>query len=158
MRIPSDKTRRSGSAAGWWFEVSSQFMKMRMEIDLCNKLASPQLMPIFLSPRDLGKVWEKTGQKLEDLPKDITVLDLRMLVSQMMTDANPWEIFHFIASPEAITLATQIEKGEVNLDDDEEEEEGVGGGAVAAAGGAGAGVDAAAAELETEDEEEEVLV
>ena len=56
---------------------------------LCEKLASPTLMPIFLSPRDLAIVWEKSGRKKEDLPQDITVLELRLLVQQMQTDANP---------------------------------------------------------------------
>ena len=75
---------------------------------LCEKLASPQIMPVFLSPRDLAMVWEKSGRDKEDLPKDVTVLDLRMLVSQMQTDANPWSIFHLVASPDSIELAAEL--------------------------------------------------
>ena len=78
---------------------------------LCEKLASPSLMPIFLSPRDLARVWEKAGREAEELPKEVTVLDLRMLVSQMQTDVNPWSIFHIIASLEAMALAAELTGG-----------------------------------------------
>lgn len=111
---------------------------------LCEKLASPSLMPIFLSPRDLATVWEKSGRDKEDLPKDITVLELRLLVQQMQTDANPWSIFHFIASPSAIQLAAEISSGEPM-------EEG-------AASAAAASADKATADDASDDDDEDEIV
>ena len=50
----------------------------QLPIFLCERLASPSIMPIFLHPRDLAAVWEKSGRKVDELPKDVTVLDIRM--------------------------------------------------------------------------------
>ena len=87
----------------------------QLPIFLCERLASPSIMPIFLHPRDLAAVWEKSGRKVEDLPKDVTVLDIRMLVQQMQTATNPWKIFHIVGPKASIDLANEIEKGEVDL-------------------------------------------
>jgi hypothetical protein len=69
-----------------------------LPVFLCDRLASASFFPVFLSPRDLAVVWEKSGRKKEELPKDITVMDLRMLVQQWQTDANPGEISHLVGS------------------------------------------------------------
>ena len=37
---------------------------------MCDKLASPSIMPVFMNPRDLALVWEKSGRKMEELPQD----------------------------------------------------------------------------------------
>lgn len=130
----------NGFDAGCW----------QLPVFVCEKLASTTIMPVFLNPRDLAIVWEKSGRKMEDLPQDITVVDLRMLVSQMGTDTNPWSIFAFVASPSAIKLATQIQDGAEYLEDaDDGQAEG------AAAAGADDAVDA---DTNAAEEEEEVLV
>ena len=95
-------------------------------------------MPIFLNPRDLATLWEKSGRDKDALPEDVTVLELRMLVQQMQTDSNPWSIFHFVASPEAVKLATDLQGGGDGAD--------------------GEGEDAAESKAEEEEEEEEIVV
>jgi len=120
----------------------------QLPVFLCEKLASVTLMPLFLSPRDLALVWEKSGRDRADLPKDVTVIDIRMLVQQMQTDSSPWKIFHFIGSEEAAKLAADIEKGvDLTVADADDA-------APAAAAAGGAAEEAVAAV----DEEEEVMV
>lgn len=115
-----------------------------LPVFLCDRLASASFFPVFLSPRDLAVVWEKSGRKKEELPKDITVMDLRMLVQQWQTDANPWEIFHLVGSTEGAALAAEL-TGAPPPDESN-------GAPTGAQGAAEAGMEA------EEEEEEEVMV
>ena len=40
-------------------------------------------MPVFMTVGDLQRGWERSGRKKEDMPENITMMDLRTLVKQM---------------------------------------------------------------------------
>lgn len=122
----------------------------QLPLFICDKLQSPKIVPVFLNPRDLAKMWERSGRKKEDLPEDISVMDIRMLVKQMQTDENPWSIFHFVGSVDAVKLAAEIQGLPIpeGLDADEDSDGSEDGAAKSVYDSA----------TEDEDEEEEVMV
>ena len=123
----------------------------QLPLFICDKLQSPKIVPVFLNPRDLAKMWERSGRKKEDLPEDISVMDIRMLVKQMQTDENPWKIFHFVGSVDSVRLAAEIQGIPLpeGLEADNDGEDGADGGATKSV------YDTA---TEEEEEEEEVMV
>ena len=81
-----------------------------LPIFICNQLQSKSIVPAFVRPSDLKKTWIAAGRKEEDIPEDIMVVDLKLLVAQMMTDANDWTRLHIVPSEEAATLAMEMQE------------------------------------------------
>ena len=80
-----------------------------LPVFLCNQLQSKSVFPAFLKPSDLRKTWMAAGRKEEDIPEDIVVVDLRLLVAQMLTDANDWGRYHLVPSDEAVAFAAELQ-------------------------------------------------
>jgi len=70
------------------------------------------LLPIFLNPNDVRAAFDKLGVPAKAL-EGVKVMELRMLLQSMSEptpDAvNPWRAVRFIASPDAVALAQDIE-------------------------------------------------
>ena len=64
-------------------------------------------MPMFLSRKALAETWVVSGRKLGDLPPQQAVMDLRVLVAQMQTNAFAWEDLHFIAERKSVNLVRE---------------------------------------------------
>lgn len=125
----------------------------QLPLFICEKLQSPKIVPVFLNPRDLAKMWERSGRKKEDLPDDISVMDIRMLVQQMQTDDNPWKIFHFVGSIESVKLAAEIQGVPLpeGMDADDSD-------ASDTTGGSSAGKEMYESATEEDEDEDEVMV
>jgi len=79
-----------------------------LPVFLCEELQSRSICPVFLHPADLAATWEKAGRDPEQLPENLTVMDLRMLVSAMGSDASAWSLVEFIGSSKAAQLALEV--------------------------------------------------
>ena len=44
------------------------------------------------------------------MPKNLAMMDVRMLVKEMQTDSSPWELIQFVVSPEAVKLSQELAK------------------------------------------------
>ena len=75
---------------------------------MCDQLQSRRIVPVFFNPADLAKTWATAGRKAEELPENLTVMDVRMLVQNMLTDSSPWELIQFVGSQEAVKLAQDV--------------------------------------------------
>lgn len=82
----------------------------QLPIFMCKELQSTQIVPVFLHPADLSATWIKSGGTEENLPKNLAMMDIRMLVKEMQVDSSPWELIHFVVSPESIKLADELRK------------------------------------------------
>jgi len=80
-----------------------------LPVFICNQLQSKSVFPAFLRPSDLRKTWLAAGRAEADIPDDIVVVDLRLLVAQMLTDVNDWSRYHLVPSDEAIALAQELQ-------------------------------------------------
>ena len=91
-----EQLHAQGLEAGGW----------QLPIFACDELQSPSAMPMFFSHADVSAAWELSGRLREDVPEQLTVMDLRLLVHQMETsDAFPWAVVQFLCSPAAAELA-----------------------------------------------------
>ena len=79
----------------------------------CDELQSARAMPMFLSRKALAETWLMSGRKLSDMPEQQAVMDLRVLVAQMQTDAFAWESLHFITSRKAISQVKDAKRAAV---------------------------------------------
>lgn len=91
---------QQGLDAGCW----------QLPIFMCKELQSVQVVPVFLHPADLSATWMKAGGTEENLPKNLAMMDVRMLVKEMQLATSPWELIHFVNSPEAIKLSQELAK------------------------------------------------
>jgi len=83
----------------------------QVPVFLCNELQSASIAPAFLRPSALKETWIAAGRKEEDLPSDVMVVDLRLLVAQMLqTDANDWTRLHIVPDNEAVQLALELQE------------------------------------------------
>ena len=74
----------------------------------CDELQSAAVMPMFMSHEDLAHAWVLSGRKREDLPEQITVMDLRLLAHQMQTsDTFAWSTVQFLCSKTAVELVAE---------------------------------------------------
>lgn len=73
----------------------------------CDELSSPTVMPVFLSRADLVAAWITSGRSRESVPPNLAVIDLRVLVSQMQTDAFAWSTVAFVGSPRSVELVRE---------------------------------------------------
>ena len=80
-----------------------------LPVFICHALQSKSIMPAFLRPSDLKKTWLAAGRTEEDMPEDIMVLDLRLLIAQMMASGeNDWTRLHLVPSDEAVQAAQEL--------------------------------------------------
>ena len=82
-----------------------------LPVFICNELQSKSIYPAFLKPSDLKKTWVAAGRSEDSIPNDIMVVDLRLIISQMRTDANDWTRLHLVPSEDAILLAQELQGG-----------------------------------------------
>jgi len=82
----------------------------QLPIFMCKEMQSASIVPVFLHPADLAATWKSAGGNEEDIPENLAVMDLRMLVKEMQTDASPWQLIHFVVSPESVKLAEELQK------------------------------------------------
>ena len=73
----------------------------------CDELQSPTIMPVFLSRADLVAAWVASGRSRETVPAQLAVIELRVLVAQMQTDAFAWSTVVFVGSPRAADLVRE---------------------------------------------------
>ena len=57
---------------------------------LVLELQSERVMPFFFSRDDLVTCWMSSGRPFEDLPAELHVVELRALVSRVMTEPKDW--------------------------------------------------------------------
>lgn len=92
--------REAGMDPGCW----------TLPVFICQELQAKTIMPVFLSTTDIKDTWIKSGRAEADIPDNIQVIDLRMLVANMLTDdSNEWTRMHFISSPDAVALAMEVQ-------------------------------------------------
>jgi hypothetical protein len=82
----------------------------KLPVFMCKEMQSTAIVPVFLTPVELAKTWEKAGGTSENMPEELSVMDIRMLVAEMQVDSSPWRLIHFVNSQETIELAMEIEK------------------------------------------------
>ena len=68
------------------------------------------MLPVFLSRADLVKAWVVSGRRREDVPDNLTVMDLRVLVRQMQTDQFAWSTVQFVGSEAAVELVKEAKE------------------------------------------------
>uniref|UniRef100_A0A7S0NWM0 Uncharacterized protein n=1 Tax=Calcidiscus leptoporus TaxID=127549 RepID=A0A7S0NWM0_9EUKA len=73
----------------------------------CDELSSARVMPVFLSRADLVAAWEASGRSKESLPANLAVIELKVFVAQMQTDAFAWSSVAFVGSPRSVALVRQ---------------------------------------------------
>ena len=73
----------------------------------CDELSSATVMPVFLQRHDLVQAWVLSGRPKEAVPENLSVMDLRVLVHQMQTDAFAWSTVQFVGSPGAVALVRE---------------------------------------------------
>ena len=64
-------------------------------------------MPIFLSRKALAEAWVTSGRKLSEMPENIAVMDLGVLVAQMQTDAFNWPTVHVVCERRSVSLVRE---------------------------------------------------
>lgn len=57
----------------------------QLPVFMCKEMQSAAVVPVFLTPADLAATWKTAGGAEEDLPENLAVMDLRMLVKEMQT-------------------------------------------------------------------------
>ena len=90
-------------------QVAAQGMEQaswQVPVFCCDELQSPQSKPMFLSRKALQESWVVSGRKLADLPQT-AVMDLRVLVAQMQTDAFSWRKLEFVTARRCIQLVKE---------------------------------------------------
>jgi hypothetical protein len=73
--------------------------RVEMPIYLCEALQTPQVVPVFFDRIDLAMAWVQSGRTKESFnpTKDLTVMDLRQLVTHMQKEASfPWSLVQFV--------------------------------------------------------------
>ena len=77
----------------------------------CDELSSPSTMPVFLSRKALAEAWVTSGRKIKEMPENLNVMDLGVLVCQMQTDAFAWATLHFVCERKSIALVKESKQG-----------------------------------------------
>lgn len=103
-----EQLQAQGLEAGTW----------QLPLFCCDELESPNVLPIFLSRADLVETWVASGRKREDLPENLTVMDLRILVKQMQTDSFAWSTVQFVGSSLAVEMVKEAKEVSARLDMD----------------------------------------
>jgi hypothetical protein len=81
----------------------------QLPVFMCESLQGPNILPVFLNPREIPAVWEKAGRKAEDLPDKFVMMDIRMLVAEMRKPDMPWDKVHFVGTKESAEFANELQ-------------------------------------------------
>lgn len=87
--------------------------RVEMPVFLCEALQTPQAVPVFFDRVDLAIAWVQSGRKKEsfDTAKDLTVMDLRQLVTHMQNEASfPWVLVQFVPPSRAMAVLKGAEQ------------------------------------------------
>ena len=79
----------------------------------CDELQSPTHFPVFLSRKALAEAWVVSGRKIGDIPANLTVMDLGVLVCQMQTDVYAWSTLQFICERKSLQLVKEAREKRV---------------------------------------------
>jgi len=93
-----EQLQSEGLEAGGW----------QLPVFCTDELQSPTAMPVFLSRKALVEAWVTSGRKIGDLPANLTMMDVRLLVHQMQTDGVfAWSTVHFLTSRACVNLVQE---------------------------------------------------
>ena len=83
-------------------------------IFFCDELGNARVRPFFTSRNDLRDTWVAAGRTAESVPTEVTVVDLKSLVSKMRAGfaGIDWKTSMFIASQSSIAKAQEIQEVE----------------------------------------------
>ena len=77
----------------------------------CDELTSASKTPLFLSRKALAEAWVTSGRKLADLPQNLAVMDLGVVVHQMQQPGGlDWETVVFVCERKAVQLVQEAKK------------------------------------------------
>ncbi|KAL1525129.1 hypothetical protein AB1Y20_020001 [Prymnesium parvum] len=82
----------------------------QLPVFLCDELQSPDLLPVFFSRATLVEAWVESGRSKETVPANLSVIDLRVLVAQMQTDAFSWRTLTFVGSADSVALVHEAKE------------------------------------------------
>ena len=82
----------------------------------CDELQSDKVMPVFLSRKALAETWVTSGRKLADIPKNMAVLDLGVLLTQMQADGVfDWSTVQFLCERKSVQLVQEARAAAAKL-------------------------------------------
>ena len=79
----------------------------------CDELSTPTRMPIFMSRKAFAESWVTSGRKLSEIPSNVAVIDLGVLVHQMQTDVFAWSTIQFVCERKAVQLVNESKQASV---------------------------------------------
>ena len=82
----------------------------QVPIFCCGEMQTSTSTPFFFTHADLVEFWVAAGGKREEVPQQVALMDLRVLVAQMQTDAFPWSTAKLLCSRQAAELAGAVHK------------------------------------------------
>lgn len=84
-------------------------LPVEMPVFLCPPLQNQLAAPVFLDRVDLAGAWIQSGRTKEsfDEKEHLIVMDLRVLVEQMKTDATHWSLIRFIPSSRVMAIVNR---------------------------------------------------
>ena len=82
----------------------------QVPIFCCGEMQTSTSTPFFFTHADLVEFWVAAGGQREEVPQQVALMDLRVLVAQMQTDAFPWSTAKLICSRQAAELAGAVHK------------------------------------------------
>ena len=82
----------------------------QVPIFCCGEMQTSTSTPFFFTHADLVEFWVAAGGKREEVPQQVALMDLRVLVAQMQTDAFPWSTAKLICSRQAAELAGAVHR------------------------------------------------
>ena len=75
-----------------------------------EELQSERVLPFFFSHDDLVACWVSSGKAVEDLPPQLSVIDLRALVARVRTEPNDWLArLHLVPSQGVVQLMEMLD-------------------------------------------------
>jgi hypothetical protein len=79
----------------------------------CDELSTPSRMPIFMSRKAFAESWVTSGRKLSEIPSNVAVIDLGVLVHQMQQDVFAWSTIQFVCERKAVQLVNESKQASV---------------------------------------------
>eukprot|EP00908_Phaeocystis_cordata_P018673 Transcript_30136.p1 GENE.Transcript_30136~~Transcript_30136.p1 ORF type:complete len:262 (-),score=85.87 Transcript_30136:89-796(-) len=95
-----EQLQAQGLEAGAW----------QLPVFCCDEMQTEAFTPIFLRHEDMVEAWVASGRPREQAPQQVAVMDLRLLVAQMQTDAFAWSTVKVLCSREAVELAAAVQE------------------------------------------------
>jgi len=95
-----EQLQAQGIEAGAW----------QLPVFCCGEMQSSTSTPFFFSHADLVEFWVAAGGVREEVPQQVALMDLRVLVAQMQTGAFAWSTAKLLCSRQAAELAGAVHK------------------------------------------------